>query len=139
MLIRPHDAYDTASLIMELPVVNKGGRNFERLDTRDSLAAFGEPGTKHRIPLYLPCHLNCVFLAKRILSASGSNSLTYLWSNLKSRFDKVYTDFQWPGCSECPLLCGSGSLGFQGIGWKDEQDLITKIDQQVNFFLSLVF
>ena len=47
-------------------------------------------------PLYIPCHLQCLYIAKRAISTKRADPLRYLWTVLHSRIRSLTATFSPP-------------------------------------------
>ena len=88
MLLHRTDELDPKTPILELPAESKRGPNFELQGTRQPVTACDNWSIIAKIKrlLYIPCHTECVFLAKKVIAFRGEATLLDLWLVLKTRF-----------------------------------------------------
>ena len=120
MLLHREDKLDSEPVILELPAENKGGPNFELLQSWKPVVAcdnqcFSNP------PLYMPTHNACIIVAKRVILLRRDNSLRRLWLVIENRFhncsrlgDERYLA---PICRIGPPNGWPGVGKYQGMQW----------------------
>lgn len=86
VLLYREDKLDSEPVILELPAENKGGPNFELLQSRKPIVACDNQIFNRDPPLYIPTHNACIIVAKRVILFKRDNSLRRLWLVLKNRF-----------------------------------------------------
>ena len=122
--------------IGELPARNKGGPYFELLNTAETVTACDVSGSIVPSPrlLYLPCHGNCVSIAKRIIARSAGGSMRHLWLVLESFFTKASEEKFGPICNIYSAQAYGDIWRFQELVWQPGTDPKARFDSMVKMF-----
>ena len=101
MLLHKEDEPFSGCQISELHARHIVGSNYRLKDVAKNVLAFScvEPHQAGDRPLYIPCHTQCLYIAKRAISSKKADPLHHLWLLLLARIETAKRHMgQWPQC-----------------------------------------
>lgn len=116
--------------VLDLPAENIGGAHFRLLQTSERVIACNievrSPFVHPKPPLYLPCHANCIAIAKQVISSASNGReeaelLRHIWRVLKLRFDTTSVGRQIPLTNLYEPNSYYGIWKFQEMEWEPGQ------------------